>query len=58
MTDLMWAAQLVAPRQPLRVSRIPVPRPGPGELLLRLKTSELVRPMPNPFVRRATPWSS
>jgi len=39
MTDLMWAAQLVAPRQPLRVSRIPVPRPGPGELLLRLETS-------------------
>lgn len=39
MTDLMWAAQLVTPRQPLRVSRIPVPRPGPGELLLKLETS-------------------
>lgn len=39
MSDLMWAAQLVTPRQPLRVSRIPVPRPGPGELLLKLETS-------------------
>jgi alcohol dehydrogenase, propanol-preferring len=39
MTDLMWAAQLVEPRQPLRMSRIPVPRPGHGELLLKLEAS-------------------
>jgi propanol-preferring alcohol dehydrogenase len=39
MTDMMWAAQLVEPRQPLQVTRIPVPRPGPGELLLKLETS-------------------
>lgn len=39
MSELMWAAQLVTPRQPLRVSRIAVPRPGPGELLLKLETS-------------------
>lgn len=39
MTELMWAAQLVTPRHPLQVSRIPVPRPGPGELLLKLETS-------------------
>lgn len=39
MTEMMWAAQLITPRQPLRVSRIPVPRPGPGELLLKLETS-------------------
>lgn len=39
MTELMWAAQLVEPRQPLRVSRIPVPRPGHGELLLKLEAS-------------------
>ena len=39
MSKMMWAAQLVEPRQPLRVSRIPVPRPGPGELLLKLETS-------------------
>ncbi len=30
MTDLMWAAQLVEPRQPLKVSRIAVPRPRLG----------------------------
>ena len=39
MTEMMWAAQLVEPRQPLQISRIPVPRPGPGELLLKLETS-------------------
>lgn len=39
MTEMMWAARLVEPGKPLAVSRIPVPRPGPGELLLRLETS-------------------
>jgi len=39
VTELMWAAQLVSPRQPLNLTRIPVPRPGPGELLLKLETS-------------------
>src|SRR6478672_9378326 len=39
MTDLMWAAQLVELRQPLHVTRVPVPRPRPGELLLKLETS-------------------
>jgi alcohol dehydrogenase, propanol-preferring len=39
MTDIMWAAQLVHPNQPLQVSRIAVPRPGPGELLLKLEAS-------------------
>lgn len=39
MTEMMWAAQLVEPRQPLRIARVPVPRPGPGELLLKLESS-------------------
>ena len=39
MTELMWAAQLVTPRQPLELTRIPVVRAGPGELLLKLETS-------------------
>ena len=39
MTETMWAAQLVEPRAPLRLARIPVPRPGPGELLLKLEAS-------------------
>lgn len=39
MTETMWAAQLVAPRQPLQVARLAVPRPGPGELLLKLEAS-------------------
>lgn len=39
MVEMMWAAQLVDPGKPLRVARIPVPRPGPGELLLKLEAS-------------------
>lgn len=39
MSDMMWAAQLVEPRKPLRIARIPVPRPRQGELLLKLVTS-------------------
>ncbi|WP_395687886.1 alcohol dehydrogenase catalytic domain-containing protein [Aestuariivirga sp.] len=39
MTETMWAARLVNPGQPLEVSRVPVPRPGPGELLLKLEVS-------------------
>ena len=39
MTEMMWAAQLVEPGKPLQVSRIAVPRPGPGELLLKLEAS-------------------
>lgn len=36
---MMWAARLVEPGQPLQVMRIPVPRPGAGELLLKLEVS-------------------
>lgn len=39
MTELMWAAQLNEPGKPLTVRRVPVPRPGHGELLLKLETS-------------------
>ena len=39
MMKTMWAAQLVHPKQPLQVTRIAVPRPGPGELLLKLEAS-------------------
>lgn len=39
MSDMMWAAQLIEPRRPLRLARIPVPRPRSGELLLKLETS-------------------
>ena len=39
MTAMMWAAQLVHPNRPLHVSRIAVPKPGPGELLLKLEAS-------------------
>ena len=39
MSEMMWAAQLVEPGKPLQVTRIPVPRPGPGELLLKLAVS-------------------
>lgn len=39
MTEMMWAAQLVDPGKPLHISRIAVPRPGPGELLLKLEAS-------------------
>ena len=39
MAEMMWAAQLVQPGKPLQVSRIAVPKPGPGELLLKLEAS-------------------
>ena len=39
MTCRMGAAQLVHPNQPLHLSRIPVPRPGHGELLVKLEAS-------------------
>jgi propanol-preferring alcohol dehydrogenase len=39
MTDLMWAARMEHPRAPLSLVRIPVPRPGPGELLVKLEAS-------------------
>ncbi len=39
MREKMWAAQLVHPGKPLEVSRIDVPRLGPGELLLKLEAS-------------------
>ena len=39
MAETMWAARLVRPNAPLEVARIPVPRPGPGELLLKLEAS-------------------
>ncbi len=39
MGELMWAAQLVHPNQPLHLSRIPVPHPDHGELLVKLEAS-------------------
>lgn len=39
MQDKMWAAQLVTAGEGLEMRRVPVPRPGPGELLLRLESS-------------------
>ena len=39
MGNLMWAAQLVHPNQPLSLTRVSVPRPGPGELLVKLEAS-------------------
>ena len=39
MTDTMWAARLQQPGRPLVVEQIPVPKPGPGELLVRLEAS-------------------
>lgn len=39
MSELMWAAQLVHPKQPLNITRIAVPRPGPGELLVKVEAS-------------------
>ena len=41
MTEKMWAAQLITPRQPLVLQRIAIPKPGPGELLLKLEASGL-----------------
>lgn len=37
--QLMRAAVLDGPGQPLRVARLPVPRPGPDEILIRLEAS-------------------
>lgn len=39
MQDVMWAAQLVTAGGGLEMRRVPVPRPGPGELLLKLEAS-------------------
>lgn len=39
MQDMMWAAQLVTAGGGLEMRRVPVPRPGPGELLLKLEAS-------------------
>ena len=39
MTEMMWAAQLKSIGQALEISRIAVPRPGPGELLVKLDAS-------------------
>lgn len=39
MSEMMWAAQLVEPGKPLQMSRVAVPRPGHGELLLKLEAS-------------------
>jgi NADPH:quinone reductase-like Zn-dependent oxidoreductase len=44
MTDLpdtMKALVLTAPRTPLQLSDVPVPRPGPGEVLVRLAASPI-----------------
>jgi alcohol dehydrogenase, propanol-preferring len=39
MAEMMWAAQLVQSNAPLEVWRIPVPRPGTGELLVKIEAS-------------------
>jgi len=39
MTETMWAAQLTSPRRPLELMRVPVPRPGAGELLVKIEAS-------------------
>jgi propanol-preferring alcohol dehydrogenase len=39
MEETMWAAQLVRPNAPLEVARVPVPRPRPGELLVKIEAS-------------------
>ena len=61
--ELMRAAVLERPCAPLRLTRVPVPEPGPGEILLRLEASgvchtdvhvwkgEVVPPVaPDPFI--------
>ena len=35
----MWVAQLKSIGQPLELTRIAIPRPGPGELLVKLEAS-------------------
>jgi propanol-preferring alcohol dehydrogenase len=39
MSEMMWAARLQKTGQPLVVEKITVPKPGPGELLVRLEAS-------------------
>ena len=39
MSNLMWAAQLKSIGQPLELSRIAIPKPGSGELLVKLEAS-------------------
>jgi len=39
LRDMMWAAQLVTIGAGMEMCRVPVPRPGPGELLLKLESS-------------------
>ncbi len=39
MSETMWAARLQQTGQPLVIEKIPVPKPGPGELLVRLEAS-------------------
>jgi Zn-dependent alcohol dehydrogenase len=37
MSDTMWAARLVHPSKPLEFSRVAIPEPRSGELLLKLE---------------------
>jgi alcohol dehydrogenase, propanol-preferring len=39
MSETMWAAMLTRPGERLEMRRVPVPQPGPGELLVRLEAS-------------------
>ncbi len=43
MIDGMEAMLLDQPQRPLRASRLPIPRPGPGELLLRVHACGICR---------------
>jgi propanol-preferring alcohol dehydrogenase len=39
MAEMMWTAMLTRPGQRLELRRVPVPQPGPGELLVKLEAS-------------------
>lgn len=39
MTETMRAAQLVQPGKPLEIREVPIPEPGPGELLVKIEAS-------------------
>lgn len=39
MTKMMWAAQLMRPGSPLEVRQVPMPEPGPNEVLVSIEAS-------------------
>lgn len=43
MADRMTAMLLERPRQPLRQARVPIPAPGPGQLLVRVRACGVCR---------------